>query len=89
MFNKLILVITFLFVSSFSNATLISGQRILSNGKSVALQGLGWLPLTYTSGMSRTDIEDGFTDHFGNTWDSSYWRYATRAETETCDNTDL
>jgi hypothetical protein len=66
-----------------SYAGLISGGHTLSTGKTVALQGLEWMPLTYTAGLSRLDIEFGFTDRFGNTWGASDWRYATRQETAT------
>lgn len=75
-----------LFASSVCHAAFISGNHTLSNGKSVALQGLEWMPLTYTSNMSRLDIEDGFTDHFGNLWAVGDWQYATRAQTETLIN---
>ncbi len=68
-------------LSMSAHAGFISGNFTLSNGNTVDLQGLEWMPLTYTGGMSRVDIEDGFTDRFGNIWNASDWRYATRSET--------
>lgn len=68
-------------VSSSAHAGLISGTHKLANGNSVALQGLEWMPLIYTAGLSRTDVEDGFTDAFGGVWGATDWRYATRLET--------
>lgn len=70
-------------LSASANATFISGNKYLSNGSKVALQNLEWMPLTYTAGLTRVDIEDGFTDRFGNTWGADEWRYATKDETET------
>jgi hypothetical protein len=70
-------------ISTSAHAGFISGNQTLSNGNSVALQGLEWMPLTYTAGLSRTDIEDGFTDRFGTTWGAGEWTYATRAQAET------
>lgn len=70
-------------VSMPAQAGFISGNHLLANGKTVALQGLEWMPLTYTAGLSRRDVEDGFTDRFNGVWSASDWRYATRAETET------
>ena len=69
-------------LSMSANAGFISGNHTLTNGKKVALQGLEWMPLTYTAGLSRLDVEDGFTDRFGGVWASDNWRYATRLETE-------
>jgi len=66
-----------------ANAGIISGDYTLENGQNVALQGLEWLSLDYTAGLSRTDIEDGFTDRYGNSWQVGEWQYATRAQTET------
>ncbi|WP_039918683.1 PEP-CTERM sorting domain-containing protein [Cellvibrio mixtus] len=66
-----------------AHAVIISGDQVTSGGKQVALQGLEWLSLDHTVGFSRADIEDGFTDRFGNTWNAGDWRYATRAETTT------
>ncbi len=66
-----------------AHAGYISGSHTLTNGKTVALQGLEWMPLTHTAGLSRIDIEDGFTDRFGKTWEAGAWTYATRAQTET------
>ena len=70
-------------VSMSAQAGLISGEHLLSNGNTVALQGLEWMPLTYTVSMSRNDIEDGFTDRFGGRWNAGEWRYASRVETAT------
>ncbi|WP_411991385.1 PEP-CTERM sorting domain-containing protein [Agarivorans sp. DSG3-1] len=59
-------------VSSFTaNATFISGDYTLENGKEVALQGLEWMPLTYSQSYSRLYVE------------ADDWRYATRSETAT------
>ncbi len=72
-------------ILSFTNtceSSIISGKYTLSNGKTVNLQGLEWLPLYYTAGISRDDIENGFTDRFENKWQHNEWRYATREETE-------
>lgn len=68
-------------LSMSAHAGFISGTYTLSNGNTVALQGLEWMPFTYNGGIARTDIEDGFTDRFGNIWNASDWRYATRSET--------
>ena len=70
-------------VSMSAQAGLISGEHMLSNGNKVALQGLQWMPLTYTVDMRRNDIEDGFTDRFGGVWNAGEWRYASRVETAT------
>ncbi len=70
-------------ISMNAHGGYISGTHTLSNGNTVALQGLEWMPLTYTAGLSRTDIENGFTDRFGTTWAAGEWTYATRAQTET------
>jgi hypothetical protein len=66
-----------------AHAGFIAGNPLFANGKTVSLQGLEWMPLTYTAGLSRSDIEDGFTDRFNGVWSANDWRYATRAETET------
>jgi hypothetical protein len=87
---KLPFIIFFLFVfcSGKVQASLISSSATLANGNQVALQGLEWMPLTYTAGLSRIVVENtnGFTDRFGNSWSSDEWRYATRLETETLIN---
>jgi hypothetical protein len=70
-------------VTMNAHAGYISGTHTLSNGNTVALQGLEWMPLTYTAGLSRADIEDGFTDRFGTTWAAGEWTYATRKQTAT------
>jgi hypothetical protein len=85
--KKIVVTSILLSAAAFSmsaNAGFISGLQTTSGGKSVALQGLEWMPLTYTAGMSRQNIEqaDGFTDRFGGVWSSSDWRYASRSETE-------
>ncbi|BEU03310.1 hypothetical protein OAG1_21100 [Agarivorans sp. OAG1] len=75
-----------LIASSFTaNATFISGDYTLNNGKQVALQGLEWMPLTYSQSYSRLYVEadGGWVDRFGNQWQQNDWRYATRAETAT------
>jgi|TARA_R110002060_G_scaffold77607_2_gene89285 hypothetical protein len=77
-----LLLLSFLF-SFTANAGLISGNQLTFNGRSPELQGLEWLSLDYTKGLSRNEIENGFTDNYNNTWDSNEWRYATRHETET------
>ncbi len=71
-----------------AHAGFISGSQTLSNGNAVALQGLEWMPFTYTAGFSRDYVSStsGWTDRFNNTWSSNDWRYATRTETETLIN---
>lgn len=64
-----------------AHAGIISGDQLTAGGKQVALQGLEWLSLDHTAGLSRADIEDGFTDRFGTVWNAGDWRYATRTET--------
>lgn len=66
-----------------AHAIIISGDQVTAGGKQVALQGLEWLSLDHTAGFSRVDIEDGFTDRFGNSWNAGDWRYASRLETST------
>jgi hypothetical protein len=70
--------------SMSAHAGLISGPITFDGGKSVDLQGLEWMPLTYTAGLSRNVVEgnNGFTDNFGGSWKKGDWRYATRNETE-------
>ncbi len=68
--------------SSIANAGLISGTHTTSGGKTVDLQGLEWMSLDFTAGMSRADVEDGFTDHYGTTWAAGDWTYASRGQTE-------
>jgi hypothetical protein len=70
-------------VSMPAHAGFISGNYTLANGNNVALQGLEWMPLTYTVELSRVDIEDGFTDRFGGVWNAGDWRYASLIETKT------
>lgn len=73
-----------LVVSMSAYAGLISGNHTTDGGKSVNLQGLEWMPLTHTAGLSRSQVgsSNGFTDRYGNEWKSGDWRYATRSETE-------
>jgi hypothetical protein len=70
-------------VTFFANAGLISGTHTTDDGKVVALQGLEWMSLDYTAGLSRSAVENGFTDRYGNTWAAGEWEYASRAQTET------
>ena len=72
-----------LLVGLNAHAIIISGDQVTAGGKQVALQGLEWLSLDHTAGLSRADIEDGFTDRFGTVWNVGDWRYATRTETTT------
>jgi len=71
-------------LSTSAHAGFISGTQVTDGGKTVNLQGLEWMPLTYTAGLSRNQIEaaGGFTDRFGGVWNAGDWRYATRGETE-------
>jgi hypothetical protein len=66
-----------------ANAGLISGSHLTADGKVVALQNLEWMSLDYTAGLSRVDVEDGFTDRYGTSWNAGEWTYATRQQTET------
>lgn len=70
-------------VSLAANAGIVSGPHVTVGGKNVNLQGLEWLTLDHTSGISRDIIESvsGWTDNFGNFYAASEWRYATLAET--------
>lgn len=70
-------------VSLAANAGIVSGTHTTAGGKSVDLQGLEWLTLDHTNGISRDLIEDdnGWTDNYGNTYSGSEWRYATLEET--------
>jgi len=82
MFKKTIGVIGFVVLSFAANAGLISGSYTTDDGKAVALQNLEWMSLDYTAGLSRNDVEDGFTDRYGTTWAEGDWTYATLAQTE-------
>lgn len=81
------IILTSLFFLAFSShptqAEFIYGNYTTEGGKTVNLQGLEWMPLTYTQGLSRAAIEasSGFTDRFGNSWQSGVWRYASHEET--------
>ncbi len=74
--------LTFAAFTNVANAGLISGSHTTDGGKTVDLQGLDWLSFEHTAGLSRNDVESGFTDTYGTSWDANYWRYATRSETE-------
>jgi len=73
--------ILLIFAGFHANATIISGSHFTDAGKAVDLQGLEWMSLEQTRGLSRTDVEDGFTDYDGNVWAAGDWQYATRAQT--------
>ena len=77
-----VLMLVYLSTIFSSNASVISGDLYTDDGKLVELQGLEWLSLEHTSGMSVEDIANGFTDSYGNTWQSGHWRHASRIETE-------
>ncbi|MER2491115.1 PEP-CTERM sorting domain-containing protein [Catenovulum sediminis] len=81
--NSALISISLLGASFTANAGLISGDHTTAGGKTVALQGLEWMSLDHTAGLSRDDIEDGFTDNYGTTWAAGEWEYATREQTET------
>jgi len=82
---NLILAALILMVSGQVGAAIISGTYFTEDNKKVDLQGLEWLSLDHTAGLSRTYIEsdEGWTDQFGNSYSANEWRYATRVETET------
>lgn len=67
-------------LSMSAHASLISGPITFDGGKLVNLQGLEWMPVTYTAGLSRDDVELGFSD-VTKEWGKGGWRYATRNET--------
>jgi len=69
-------------LSSTASAGIISGEYATEGGKSVNLQGLEWLSLDHTQGMSRNDIEGGFTDKYGTVWAEDDWEYASLAQTD-------
>lgn len=73
----------FVGASTIAYAGLISGAQTTADGKTVALQGFEWMSLDLTVGLSRTDIEDGFTDNDGSDWDANEWSYATIDQTAT------
>lgn len=68
-------------ISCVSNSAIISGTQVTNDGKTVDLQGFEWMSLEHTAGLSRSEVEGGFTDTYGTIWNVSDWRYATRAET--------
>ncbi len=80
--NAVIAGVALLGASFTANAGLISGTHTTDDGKVVALQNLEWMSLDYTAGLSRNDVEDGFTDNYGTTWAAGEWTYATRVQTE-------
>lgn len=67
-----------LLISSMVQAHIVSGIHFTEGGKAVDLQGLEWLSLDRTRGISRSDIENGY----GGLWEEG-WRYANRLQTET------
>lgn len=82
---KLVLAISILLVSGQGYAAIISLTNTnteYSAGLFADLQGLEWLTLDETLGVSRSSIEDGSS---GN-WLNEGWRYASRNETETIVN---
>jgi len=68
--------------SIFANASILSGPQSTSGGKAVDLQGLEWMSLDHTAGLSREDIELGFTDRYDTVWGAGEWIYASRKQTE-------
>lgn len=72
-----------LLAATTAHAGFISGNQVLANGNQVALQGLEWMPLSYTAGKTVHEVEGGFTDNTGTVWAASDWRYATSAEVAT------
>lgn len=79
--NTVLVSILLLGTSFVSKADLISGTHLTDDGKTVDLQDLEWMSLEYTAGLSRIEVEGGFTDNYGTNWNANEWRYATRAET--------
>lgn len=82
---KIIVASIILSVSLNNNAGIISGTHYTDLGKLVDLQGLEWMSLEHTAGLSRNLIEDsnGFTDRYNTDWAAGEWVYASRAQTET------
>lgn len=83
------LTLAFSMLASIANAGIISGTHSFQattdfgpQEQTVNLQGLDWLSLDRTFGLSRIDI-DGNTweDNSGTTWQANEWRFATREET--------
>lgn len=72
-----------LLAATTAHAGFISGNQVLANGNQVALQGLEWMPLSYSAGKTVNEVEGGFTDNTGTVWAASDWRYATAAEVTT------
>jgi hypothetical protein len=70
-------VLTFLMLGTVpAQAAIVTGPHTTNAGKQVNLQGLAWLSLDMTRGISRDAVESGYG---GLTSDG--WRYATRNET--------
>lgn len=70
-------VLTFLMLGTVpAQAAIVTGPHTTNAGKQVNLQGLEWLSLDMTRGISRDAVESGYG---GLTSDG--WRYATRNET--------
>ena len=75
-----------LLVSGQVNAEIVSASSTNTEyapGLNADLQGLEWLSLEQTAGLSRYDVEDGFTSADGTTYAPGEWQYATREQTET------
>jgi hypothetical protein len=96
-FLKSVLVGIVLSVSSFANAGIISIENTnteFSIGSFANLQGLEWLSLDVTLGLSRTNVENGFIGNDNNAYSYSSnanrlndsWRYATNEEVESLIN---
>ena len=68
--------------SIFADASILSGPQSTSGGKAVDLQGLEWMSLDHTAGLSREDVELGFTDRYDTVWGAGEWIYASRKQTE-------
>ncbi|MBU3001875.1 PEP-CTERM sorting domain-containing protein [Paraglaciecola arctica] len=74
-FLKAVLIWAVLSISSFANASIISGNHHTDAGINVDLQGLEWLSWDETFNISRASIELGYGGYLDNGW-----RYATGAE---------
>lgn len=79
---------TLTFLSLGVQASIVSGPEFTDEGKAVNTQGLEWLSLSATNGMSSKEMmenlerDSGWTDNFGNNWGYDDWRIATRFEVE-------
>jgi hypothetical protein len=76
LFYSLITLFPFIVHASLIDITNTDTEYL--SGKNADLQGLQWLSLDLTEGVTRTSIESGFGGYF-----SDNWRYASREETET------